>query len=440
MQIKRLSLTQFRVFERAEFDFEPGMNIIVGVNGVGKSSVLDALRIMLSQALPKFTASKSQPQSFDADDITVGGGALTAQLNFSITIRETLPLFAEIDQEIPFTYLGHQPREKYIGDKSSVGKVRGQAIDQIERYEIKPSESEIPKRLKTLDEQPIVVYFSPHRSLYTMKAPSKTKSAGGQAVAYADALSERELNLREFADWWLAQSALAKERSRAKSHLQVLETTVTRFLDGFRNLHATHELQKISTDKYETRLLLEKNGLTLDVRQLSDGERGVLALVLDLARRLSQANPKLEDPLHDGKAVVLIDELDLHLHPSWQREIVEKLGAVFPNCQFIATTHSPQIIGEVSPEKIILLEVGKQPYHPHQSLGMDSNWVLRHLMEVDERNVKTKRGLKRIANLIEKEKHDAASKSIDALRKKYGEFPELIQLQTRIDRIRLLGK
>ncbi|KAM3100867.1 AAA family ATPase [Phormidesmis sp. 146-35] len=92
----------------------------------------------------------------------------------------------------------------------------------------------------------------------------------------------------------------------------------------------------------------------MDVRQLSDGERSVLALVLDLARGLSQANPILENSLQ-GKAVVLIDELDLHLHPIWQRTIVAKLTQTFPNCQFIATTHSPQIVGEVKPPGLSLI-------------------------------------------------------------------------------------
>ena len=180
--------------------------------------------------------------------------------------------------------------------------------------------------------------------------------------------------------------------------------------------------------------------MTLDVRQLSDGERGLLALVFDLARRLSLANPKLDDPLRDGKAVVLIDELDLHLHPGWQRAVIEKLTTTFPNCQFIATTHSPQLIGEVSPDNIILLERGQPPYRPDQSLGMDSNWILRHLMDTNERDSKTEQELSRIAGSIEDEQYDKATAAIETLRTALGEFPELIRLQTRIDRIRLLGE
>jgi predicted ATP-binding protein involved in virulence len=104
-------------------------------------------------------------------------------------------------------------------------------------------------------------------------------------------------------------------------------------------------------------LLVTKDGMLLDARQLSDGERGLLALVLDLAKRLSQANPGLSDPVKLGEAVVLIDELDLHLHPKWQRTIVERLTKVFPRCQFIATT-LPQIVAAVEPSKCSLTAAG----------------------------------------------------------------------------------
>lgn len=421
MQLKRLSLTQFRVFEQATFTFRPGINLLVGINGVGKSSVLDVLRVLLSQALPKFTASRSRPDSFDTDDITVGRDALTAELQFEAA-------------GISFSQLIHNPREKYMDNKGKEGQVRGQTYDSIERNELKPDGEDISRHLKTATEQPLAVYFSTRRSLPIMKAPSKLTSAGSQAAAFADALSHRELRLREFAEWWLVQEALSQENTGpiSRRRLDILTSAVNRFLDNYANLRAVRGP--------ETTLLLDKDGTTLDVRQLSDGERGILALVFDLARRLSQANPELKDPLTEGKAVVLIDELDLHLHPRWQRTIVKQLTETFPNCQFIATTHSPQIVGEVPAEKIIVLENGQLPYHPDQSLGMDSNWVLRYLMDANERDPETKQKLDRITDLIDDEHYDDATTEIEELLTKLGEFPELVRLQARIDRIRLLGE
>ena len=420
MQLKQLTLTQVRVFEQAKFDFQPGMNLLVGINGAGKSTVLDVLRIMLSQTLPKFTASRSRPIPFAESDITVGEGALTAELNFEAA-------------GISFEHLMHMPREKYVADKNKEGKVREQTYDLEKRNHLNTDGKELPRDLKSSAKQPLVIYFSTRRSLPSMAAPSRQSSTGKQTAAFADALTHRELRLREFAEWWLVQETLADETGNASlgRRLNVLNNAVTSFLDGCTNLRAVREP--------ETTLLIDKDDATLDVRQLSDGERGMVALVLDLARRLAQANPEMPDPLRDGKAVVLIDELDLHLHPRWQRTIVQTLTTTYPNCQFIATTHSPQIIGEVPPDNIILLENGKA-YPPHQSLGMDSNWILRYLMGADERDTETKRQLKDIEAMIEDEQYDKAIAAIDALRHRLGEFAELVGLQTHINMIEFLSE
>ena len=128
--------------------------------------------------------------------------------------------------------------------------------------------------------------------------------------------------------------------------------------------------------------------MPLPVAQLSDGERGLLAMVFDLTRRLTQANPEMEDPAAEAEAVVLIDEIELHLHPGWQRRIVRNLTETFPKCQFIATTHSPQLIGEVEHDRIQIIADG-QVYSPTHSFGVDSSRVLEEIMGADPRTRKT---------------------------------------------------
>jgi predicted ATP-binding protein involved in virulence len=89
-----------------------------------------------------------------------------------------------------------------------------------------------------------------------------------------------------------------------------------------------------------------------------------------------------------GSGVILIDEIELHLHPYWQRRVIPALTRTFPNCQFIVTTHSPQVISHVKPEGIYVLEkteTGIMAYHPEASFGRDSNRILEELMYVTER-------------------------------------------------------
>jgi predicted ATP-binding protein involved in virulence len=379
------------------------MNLIVGINGAGKSTVLDALRILLSKALPELTAcSRSNTLHFTPDDIAVGSDWLYAALAFAVN-------------DLPLTYEARTWR-KETREQPNINRLIADTND-------------IPARSKKADEQPLAIYFSTHRAIFK----EKKSTVGGQAAAFVNALAnDRGLRLGEFAEWWLVQEELEQERNASKQLLAALQKALDSFLDTCSNPRAVREPQPT--------LLLDKNGATLDVRQLSDGERGILSLVLDVARRLAQANPGLENPLEEGKAVVLIDELDLHLHPRWQRTIVAKLTQTFPNCQFIATTHSPQILGEVPPESIILLEPGQQPYRPDQSLGMDSNWILQFLMDTSDRNILVAQQLEDIADLIEEEHYDQAQEEIDRLREHMPSDLELVKLQTRLNRLQILAE
>ena len=393
---------------------------------------------MLSQILPKFTASKSKSIVFNQDDIMLGTNALTARLdfdtleqNFSYLIHQQRTEYEPnevLDAGVDLQFAQHVDRNRRIKRR----REQQEAYPSIEHAELRPNESSIPKNTKTAQEQPIALYLSTHRSLPSAEAPSKASARGGQAAAFADALANRELRLREFIEWWLVQEALAQETEsiRFDRNLSVLSDTVVQFLNGCTNLRATRE-PKLS-------LLVDKGGKTLDLRQLSDGERSMIALVLDLARRLALANPKLADPTSEGRAIVLIDEIDLHLHPRWQREVVHKLTRTFPNCQFIATTHSPQIIGEVPPKNITIIQDG-MTVRPDRSFGMNSNWVLEYLMDTTERDEAIAVRLDKISDLIEDEEFKQATAEIDRLRIEIGDFPELVRLQTKLDRMQLIG-
>lgn len=419
MIINRLKVTQLRAFDEAEFAFNSAMNLLVGVNGVGKSTVLDALRILLSQVIKELSAPRLKTLTFTQDDITIGRDFLTAEISFDTG---------------GVSYLVHNQREEYVPNKAREGEVRHQTLETPDREkwiftDLNLNEKKFAQQLRRDKQQPLALFFSSHRSL-TNVAAAKGKGEG-IASAVKDALEPRELRLQEIADWWLAREALAKEDVKYARPLEALQDAVSVFLEGYGNLRAV--------SKPKPTLLIDKAGITLDVRQLSEGERGVLALVLELTTRLSKANQHLENPARDGTAIVLIDELDLHLHPRWQRTIVSRLIETFPKCQFIATTHSPQIVGEVSPEQIYILQAdGEKPFKPDQSLGMDTNWILRRLMETDERDPKTNEELKAIADLVEKEEYVEAQQKIDALRDELGDFTELIRLQTRIDRFSIL--
>ncbi len=433
MKIKRMTVTNLRALEHVEFEFDPLINLIVGVNGVGKSTVLDALRVCSSRILPSITKSRTKAMSFSIDDIRSGLPFLDVDVSFEHSLHA-------------FRYTRREWREKFAtDDKENIEKLKREIRDSVRLRDrmrnmirelddsqgvsdtdsFMPSQKELKKSASASKVAPNCIFFSTSRSVVSDAGASKSKAAGGEAAAYAEALISRPLYLAQFADWMRAQDKLAAERPLSARHLQVLRSAVSRFLPSYEKLRSDFG------DK--PKLLIDKGGVTLDVRQLSDGERGVLALVLDLARRLSQANPTLDDPLRDGEAVVLIDEIDLHLHPKWQRQIVKNLTAAFPKCQFIATTHSPQVIGEVEHNRIQIISDG-QVYSPTHSFGVDSSRVLEEIMEAGPRTEEVQDLLSRLSRAIGDEDYKTARELLGELAAHVGENdPEVTRAKTLLE-------
>ena len=442
MKFTSLKLTNIRSIETAEFRFQPGFNLIAGVNGVGKSSVLDALCICLSRIIPLTAKFRVRARPFDKRDIRSGFPFL--EIDLSLTIG---------DDELRFTR--RQWKEEFAEDDAENIKKLWREILESERLRdrernllrelrapqgVSDSDSFVPSRAafmnaaRVAEAAPICVFFSTNRSVVSYANTARSRATGGKSAAYAEALVPRPMYASPFADWMRVQKALAKEQIASKRHLQVLRSAVNRFLPNYGNLRPAEE-----ADGESSHLKINQGKIELDVGQLSDGERGVLALVLDLARRLSQANPSLDDPLSEGHAVVLIDEIDLHLHPKWQRQIVHNLAKTFPRCQFIATTHSPQVVASVEPDQVLLL-TPNEIIHPDRSLGMDSNWILRHLMEADDRPEAAMVAIQSVESLIEEGNFEKARTAISEAKKNGLDLPEWSVLEARIARMEILAE
>ena len=406
MIVTRLMLAHMRAIETAEFRFRPGVNLIVGVNGVGKTSVLDALRVCLSRVLPAITPSRAKAMSFEIGDIRAGFPFLDSTMHFGVGEQEfrfnRLVWRQKIAAE-PLENLERLRREILETDRlrdrarNLLRELeRSQGVTDSDLYI--PSKVELRRTAEAISVPALSVFYSTNRSVLTVRR-SKGRAAGGRAAAYADALVARSWKIDQFVDWMRAQVALSSENNASEGHIAALENAATRFLPECSNLH--------TGEGPNPALFVTKAGHTLDVRQLSDGERGILSIALDLARRLSQANPHLTDPLAEGRATVLIDEIDLHLHPKWQRQIVHNLTAAFPRCQFIATTHSPQVIGEVPHERIQIISHG-QVYPPTHSFGVDSSRVLEEIMDADPRAKEVQHLMKDISQAISAQQFDCS--------------------------------
>jgi predicted ATP-binding protein involved in virulence len=323
MRIIKIELINYRGFKSKTIKFDPQFNVIMGINGIGKTSTLDALATLFSRILPRITPYCDYRMRFSRNDISIESDFITARASL---------LF-----------------EKFSLDYSIVDEVKGKRP----KSEILQSDSKKSIYIKEFDKNslsstkptPIAVYYTTDRAGF--RVTRKYQVPAGRAAAYQGALRDKLINYRRFVSWLGTRRRLAEESTTDRKIFEVVETALRTFLPNF---------DSISGQDDPPKLFINKNGKRLSAEQLSDGERNYVALVVDIARHLALANPVDDNPLINGKGVVMIDELEIHLHPKWQREVVESLHRTFPQIQFITTTHSPFIIQSLKPGQLIDLD------------------------------------------------------------------------------------
>jgi len=266
-------------------------------------------------------------------------------------------------------------------------------------------------------------------SLFREIRPTKTRMAYGQQGIKIEYFRERLKGIIDGDD--------ERYRNAAKNpgkELYYVSKTIEQFIPGYSDLRVK---------RYpKPHLLVEKDGETMSLDQLSDGEKNLIALVGDIARRLTIANAGSENPL-DGDGIILIDEIDLHLHPGWQRLMIPKLTSTFPNCQFMLTTHSPQVISHVRPEDVFLLKKENQNFvviKPSESYGKNTDRILEDVLGVDARPKDEKEMIHNLFVAIQKGDLETSKKLIDLLYALIGEDPEITRAQALLKRKEILGQ
>jgi predicted ATP-binding protein involved in virulence len=289
---------------------------------------------------------------------------------------------------------------------------------------------------------PIAVYYRVNRAVSGV--PLDVIDATDSAFnPFSQFISGGQANFDGFFKWFRSIEDLENEERRENAvyrnpQLEATRQAIYSLQPGFENLQVRR--------RSPVRMTVNKQGQELTINQLSEGEKTMLALAGDLARRLAIANPTLANPLQ-GEGIVLIDEIELHLHPQWQRGIVPKLTQTFPNCQFIITTHSPQVISDVKPNNIYILEstpTGIIASHPQYSFGRDTNQILEDLMDTSSRGgeseqIQTK--IQHLYQLIALGSLDEARNLHEELANEVGrDEPELVGARTAMKRREVLDR
>lgn len=393
MKIKKLQLENFTQISDLKVELSSDVTVFIGNNGAGKTSILRALATLLTWFIARIEREKGSGSHILYSDIE--NDAKYSKISLDVCDLSDSRLFQWT--------LVNQRKGFNSEHRSELKDVTHLAYSY--------------RNSLTLDDNsslPLIAYYPVERVVLDIPLKIKTHHNFNQLDGYDNALKQG-VDFRRFFEWFrecedaenennvqqilkLVQENPKDEQLKEKlsqlphdKQLTAVRNAIAAFMSGFSKLRVQR--------KPRLQMMVEKHGKILDVAQLSQGEKSLMALVGDIARRLAMMNPCLENPL-DGEGIILIDEIDLHLHPQWQRGIIQRLRDTFPNCQFLLTTHSPLVISDAKNVQCYVLDGGKLE-QIKDLYGLDANQVLVEIMDTEIRNEKVQTKITELLNLIQ---------------------------------------
>lgn len=379
MRIDRLHIENFKKYAKQDWELHPQFTLFVGDNGSGKTTVLDALAVAMGIWLvdPPDSSLANSRRNIYANEIRLVPSSVGDRL-----------LFREAEGGVVINATGS------LGPRSSISWTRqirpgGERTTNADAQEARVLIADLFRRDGEGEKLtfPIIAYYGAGRAwLPSRDRTENLKKAEGKAkrwAAFYDCLFER-IRPTALRDWFRSETvAMGNLGGKTRPGFEVVRRAI---------LACVPEGRQVSFDGDRNEIVLTIGDQSQPFDNLSAGQRMMLATVADLAIKMVTQNNYLvpavqlgpeDEPiprvLRETPGVVLIDEIDVHLHPSWQRRLFRDLTRTFPAVQFVCTTHSPQVIGEVPRDCIWVLE-GDSLRRPAVSKGADSNWLLEHVL------------------------------------------------------------
>ena len=365
MKLERVTIENYRAIKELDLPFDATLTVLHGPNGHGKTSVLSAIATGLG-SIPTLLPEISG-------------------VDFRKTDRR-----GESPMRVALcTADGTEWARRRIG-RHGTTKQRAFASTRMLKKVVEDIVAADREGAEPID-LPIVAFYGTDRVVFDKTPRARRSKMEFARYAALERALEGRTDFSEFFTWFyfreneeLREKDERKDFSYRQKDLDAVRKAIERMVSSVSNLRTKHRRLLLTVE------LTESERQELEFDQLSGGYRIALALVADLARRMAQGNPHLDDPLA-SEAVVLIDEVDLHLHPEWQQRILVDLMRTFPNAQFIVSTHSPQVLTTVDPKHIVHLRredgdiVASPCAPPTPTYGAEAGNVLDAVMGVRER-------------------------------------------------------
>lgn len=386
MKIKHVIIENFRAIKKLDFECSGKVNVFIGDNGVGKTTVLEAIFVLCSWLNAKLSLPKGRGRSIRKEDIRIG-----AEYCFlSIAVE-------------------------YKGKSAQWSLMRGISSDNSSEKQTDLRELEtLVRYIREFndDGKSLFSIYGVNRNLSSI---SIDKRVYGKKEVTRDVIgnSIARTSWKQFFNWYYEREN-EENRMKARFSFQYHDES----LDAIREClnEVFPDYHNLRVEDRPTRFVIEKDGHEINFDRLSDGEKCYITLVLDIARRLSMQSDG-QGPILNGELIVLIDELDLHLHPSWQLQMVRNLERKFPNCQFFVSSHSPLVLSSLCDEdKLVVLRNGEQVELSVIPYGDNGDYILKHFF-----------GLRSVRDPRVQEEIDSISAEL------VKEYPDLNMIERKLD-------
>ena len=450
LRLDRLELTNFRCFAKCDVKLHPTLTVFVAENGQGKTAILDALALALGPVVDELSSTRQW------SGIGVGD------------IRQCRAKHGRMEPSVPTELSAHgmfDGKRLQWGVRRKTAGPRGRTTTK-ELKGLRSAVSSLGSRLSDYANHvremapplPLIAYYGTGRlwaeQRLTEGRRRRDESPLGRLSGYQDCLSSSS-SFKSFAAWYGDMAGAAKSPTMVA--VDPSEHPV-RLLAAVRDAAHTvleptgwTDLDWDFPEAVSSRQQVGSGGLVVEHREhgrlplslLSDGVRNMIALVADVAHRCARLNPQFGgDAAQRTPGVLLVDEVDMHLHPGWQQEAIGLIREAFPRLQIIATTHSPQVLSSVDHDSIRVVSVvdgvGELSEPLHQTRGVESADVLARVMRVHAvPRVEEARWLSEYRKLVQfgQDRSDEAATLWDRLVRHFGEDHPVMQEASTLRRL-----
>lgn len=405
MKIRHLTIENFRAIERLNFDCSRNVNAFIGDNGAGKSTVLEAIALLYSWLNARLSSPKGKGRLLRKEDIRIGSEYCFLSIEAEhkgMTARWSL-----LRGEDPVDSIKKQTDLKQLG--LFVSHIR--EYDEDQRY--------------------MFSIFGVNRNIASVTIDKRAfgkKEEKSAAIRYSFA----NTSWKPFFNWYYEREN-EENRMKARFNLQYHDESLDIIRECLKEVFPNYKNLRI--EDRPTRFVIEKDGKDINFERLSDGEKCYITLVLDIARRLALLNDGTT-PVLDGEQIILIDEVDLHLHPSWQLMVISNLEQKFPHCQFFVTSHSPLVLSSLAvQDKLVVLRDGGKLELSDIPYGDNGDYILKRFFGLNSvRNPEVQEEIDFISNELNKERPDfnEIERKLDALKDKGVQFEESVKMRLQL--------